>query len=169
MNPDDYEWQPMKLEHVDLIVERERQSFDAELWEGRELYEPRFLAHPHLHFVLAHRHSGAVAGHALMLPIERGRPPLIRQPPAPAPPAGVSASVYLYDVFLEPPLRGKGFLSKLLALLPLESTTLELIGVHGADAVWKRYGFVPVASEISIACYGSDAVYMRRDPGPLAK
>ncbi|WP_368198681.1 GNAT family N-acetyltransferase [Aeromonas sp. R7-4] len=113
-------------------------------------------------------HRGKVQGYLLCHPWRAHEPP-----PLSVPMQGLAGDeeFYLHDLAVAPEARGIGVGQRLLATA-LDFASREgyrhagLVAVQDAPAFWHKQGFVPAATEKSLAEYGEGAIYMRL---PLAE
>lgn len=112
--------------------------------------------------------QGKVLGYLLCHPWRARRPPPLSVPTQRL--AG-DEEFYLHDLAVSAEARGIGVGQRLLATA-LKFASGEgfehagLVAVQDAPAFWRKQGFMPAATDKSLAEYGEGAVYMRR---PLAE
>lgn len=126
--------------------------------ESRSSFETKLRAAPDACFVA--ELDGRPVGYCVALRATCGRPPKLDEVSyvAQAP-----LGLHLHDIALEPSVRGRGLVADALVRLARLAgvSTLSLVAVEGAQALWRRHGFAEAAIDEAVrATYGQHAVYM---------
>jgi len=154
------QWRPMGQEDVDAAAAISDRVHGA-YTEEPAIYAERLRLYPAGCFLL--ERDGEVLGYLVTHPWAGDRPPALDQLMGRLPDA--ADRYYLHDLALLPEARGTGAAAAAVNLTIAQARAagfdrITLTAVNGADAFWRRQGFVdaPVAAD----SYGADSVSMVR-------
>ena len=164
-------WHPQPLSPADvpdLLVEQAA-CYDAEILEGAALYARR-LASPAQCGLAVRDEAGALLAYLAAYWSVRG---------AVTPLHGDfvahqdTDTLYLHDLAVRPSHAGRGLAQALLGAAWQQARAegvghAALVSVQGTGAFWRRLGFSPATAGVSLAAYGTDAVYMTRALTPTS-
>ncbi|MGA1807414.1 MULTISPECIES: GNAT family N-acetyltransferase [Sphingobium] len=154
------QWRPMGQGDVDAAAAISDRVHGA-YTEKPAIYAERLRLYPAGCFLL--EGDGQVLGYLVTHPWAGDRPPALDQLMGRLPDA--ADRYYLHDLALLPEARGTGAAAAAVDLAVAQARAagfdrITLTAVNGADAFWRRQGFVdaPVAAD----SYGADSVSMVR-------
>ena len=154
------QWRPMGQEDVDAAAAISDRVHGA-YTEEPAIYAERLRLYPAGCFLL--ERDGEVLGYLVTHPWAGDRPPALDQLMGRLPDA--ADRYYLHDLALLPEARGTGAAAAAVDLTIAQARAagfdrITLTAVNGADAFWRRQGFVdaPVAPD----SYGAESVSMVR-------
>ncbi|WP_374553353.1 GNAT family N-acetyltransferase [Sphingobium yanoikuyae] len=153
-------WRPMERGDVDAAAAISDRVHGA-YTERPVIYAERLRLYPAGCFLL--ERDGEALGYLITHPWAGDRPPALDQLMGRLPDA--ADRYYLHDLALLPEARGTGAAAAAVDLTVTQARAagfdrITLTAVNGADAFWRRQGFVdaPVAAD----SYGADSVSMVR-------
>jgi GNAT superfamily N-acetyltransferase len=112
--------------------------------------------------------AGRLSGYAISHPWRCAAPPQLDTVLGVLP--ADADCLFIHDIALAPEARGDGaaavFLGHALAVAAAAGLpAITLVAAYGTARLWRRYGFVALTDPAlgrKLACYGEQAVYMRR-------
>jgi len=154
------QWRPMGQGNVDAVANMSDQVHGS-YTERPAIYAERLRLYPAGCFLL--EQDGQALGYLVTHPWAGDRPPALDQLIGVLP--DEPDRYYLHDLALLPEARGTGAAAAAVDLTVAQARAagfdrITLTAVNGADAFWRRQGFVDAL--VAASSYGADSVSMVR-------
>ncbi|WP_088185665.1 GNAT family N-acetyltransferase [Sphingobium sp. Z007] len=153
-------WRPMRGADIPAVAAISDAVHGA-YTERADIYAERLQLYPAGCWML--ERVGAALGYLISHPWQGDQPPALNAPILAIP--ATADRYYLHDLALLPQARGTGAAADAVQLVVDHTDSagfarITLIAVNGADAFWRKQGFLPVAN--NGVGYGKDSLAMER-------
>ncbi|MGW8203176.1 GNAT family N-acetyltransferase [Sphingomonas sp. VDB2] len=152
-------WRPMRKADIPAVAAISDAVHGA-YTERPDIYGERLQLYPAGCWML--ERAGKAQGYLISHPWRGDRPPRLNMPILAVP--GGADHYYLHDLALLPEARGTGAAADAVRLVVDQANRADfariaLTAVNGADAFWRKHGFLPVVGKMA---YGGDSLAMER-------
>ncbi len=152
-------WRPMRPADIPAVAAIS-DAVHGTYTEHADIYAERLQLYPAGCWML--ERAGEALGYLISHPWQGDRPPALNAPILAVPAA--ADRYYLHDLALLPQARGAGAAAEAVQLVADEADStgfarITLTAVNGADAFWRKQGFLPVNDG---AGYGEGSLAMER-------
>lgn len=152
-------WRPMRPADIPAVAAIS-DTVHGTYTEHADIYAERLQLYPAGCWML--ERAGEALGYLISHPWQGDRPPALNAPILAVPAA--ADRYYLHDLALLPQARGAGAEAEAVQLVADEAEStgfarITLTAVNGADAFWRKQGFLPVNDG---AGYGEGSLAMER-------